>query len=94
MVKSTDIGALIDRYLSEKKLACLEALYMWSKGIQSDTIASVMRNRYETEGEASYPAIVTDLSTLKVTSTSESTEDTKEYISRIIEDIFTFTKMY
>jgi len=93
MVKSTDIGALIDRYLSEPmKLACLEALYMWSKGIPSDTIASVMRNRYESEGEASYPTVVTDLSTHKVTSTSELTEDTREYVSRIIEDIFTSPK--
>jgi hypothetical protein len=89
MVKATDIGALIERYLSEKKLACLEALYMWSKGISSDTIASVLRNRHENEGDVAYPTIIGDLSGLKITSTSDSTEDTREPVSRIIEDIFT-----
>jgi len=39
MVKASDIGALIERYLSETKLDNLEALYMWAKGISSTTIA-------------------------------------------------------
>jgi hypothetical protein len=88
MVQSTDISTLIEGYLSEKKLAHIEALLMWSKGISPETIASVLRNRYPEDGGIAYREVISDLSDRKITSVSDITEDTRERISAIIEDLF------
>ena len=86
MVKASDIVTLMERYLSEKKLDCLDALYLWSKGISPVTIAPVLRNRYGSDG--AYSILVNDLSQLKITSVNDTTEDTRESLSTAIEDVF------
>jgi hypothetical protein len=86
MVKASDIVTLMERYLSEKKLDNLEALYMWSKGIPPVTIAPVLRNKYGSD--VAYSNIVNDLSQLKITSQNDSTEDTRESINMAIDDVF------
>jgi hypothetical protein len=86
MVKASDIVSLMERYLSEKKLDHLEALYMWSKGISPITIAPVLRNKYGSD--AAYSNIVNDLSQLKITRENDSTEDTRESINMAIDDVF------
>ena len=91
MVKASDIGALIERYLSEKKLDHLEALYMWSKGISSTTIAPVLRIKYGSD--VGYAAVTDDLSNLKITRNDENAEDTKEPINLVIENIFSLKCM-
>lgn len=90
MVQSTDISTLIDEYIGQKKLAHMEALFMWSKGISPETIAPVLRNRYPEEGAGAlaYREVTSALSDRKITSTSDMTEDTKERVSAIIEDLF------
>jgi hypothetical protein len=86
MVKASDIVALMERYGSEKKLDCLEALYMWSKGISPVTIAPVLRNKHGSD--VAYSSIVNDLSQLKITSYNDNTEDTRESINMAIDDVF------
>jgi hypothetical protein len=86
MVKASDIVTLMERYLSEKRLDNLEALYMWSKGIPPVTIAPVLRNKYGSD--VAYSNIVNDLSQLKITRENDSTEDTKESINMAIDDVF------
>jgi hypothetical protein len=86
VVKASDIVTLIERYLSEKKLDNLEALYMWSKGIPPVTIAPVLRNKYGSD--VAYSNIVNDLSQLKITRENDSTEDTRESINMAIDDVF------
>lgn len=86
MVKASDIVTLMERYLSEKKLDNLEALHMWSKGISPITIAPVLRNKYGSDG--AYSSIVNDLSQLKITSTNDTTEDTRESTNMAIDDVF------
>lgn len=86
MVKASDIVTLMERYLSEKKLDSLDALYLWSKGISSFTIAPVLRNRYGSDG--AYTSLVNDLSQLKITGVNDTTEDTRESINTTIEDVF------
>lgn len=91
MVKASDIGALIERYLSENKLDHLEALYMWSKGIPSTTIAPVLRTKHGSD--VGYTAVIDELSNLKITRNDENAEDTKEPINLIIENIFSLKCM-
>lgn len=86
MVKASDIVTLMERYLSEKKLDNLEALYMWSKGISPVTIAPVLRNKYGSDG--AYSNIINDLSQLKITSINDTTEDTRESTNMAIDDVF------
>lgn len=86
MVKASDIVTLVERYLSEKNLDNLDALYMWSKGISPITIAPVLRNKYGSD--SAYSNIVNDLSQLKITRENDSTEDTRESINMAIEDVF------
>lgn len=86
MVKASDIVTLMERYLSEKKLDSLDALYLWSRGVSSFTIAPVLRNKYGSDG--AYTSLVNDLSQLKITSVNDTTEDTRESINTTIEDVF------
>jgi hypothetical protein len=86
MVKASDISALIERYLKEKKFANLEALYMWSRGISSTTIAPLLRIKYG--DDAGYVNLVDELSNLKITRNNEDTEDTKESVNVIIDNLF------
>lgn len=86
MVKASDIGALVERYLSEKKLDQLEALYMWSKGMSSTTIAPLLRTKYGSD--VGYINVNDDLSNLKITRNDENAEDTNEPINMIIENLF------
>jgi len=86
MVKASDIVALMERYLSEKKLDHLEALYLWSRGITPVTIAPVLRNKYASD--VAYSNVVNDISQLKITSYNDNTEDTREPINMAIDDVF------
>jgi hypothetical protein len=86
MVKASDIITLMNTYLNDKKLDCLEALYLWSKGMPSSTIAPLLRIKYGVD--TGYITITNDLSSLKITRETEQTEDTKEPINMVIENIF------
>ena len=86
MVKASDIRTLLEGYLTEKKLDHIEALYMWSKGITSTTIAPFLRIKYGSD--IGYTTVIDDLSKLKITRNDENAEDTQEPINTIIENIF------
>lgn len=87
MVKSEDISTKMKSYSEEEgKLSVLEALYMWSKGIDSKTIAGVLHNKYESiEG---FTTMKNDLSALEIRSPSDRTELTNEEVEVVIRDVF------
>jgi hypothetical protein len=86
MVKHEDIESKMKGYADENKLSALEALYMWSKGISSKTIAGVLNNKY---GSVEALDIITkDLSSLQIRSPSERVELTDEEVGFVIRDSF------
>jgi len=86
MVKREEISAKMKGYSDEGKLDALEALYMWSKGIDSRTIAGVLSNKYgSVEG---LDTIIKDISDLEIRSPSESVELTKKEVGVVIRDTF------
>ena len=86
MVKREDISAKMKGYSDEEKFSPLEALYMWSKGIDSRTIAGVLSNKYgSVEG---LDIIMTDISSLEIRGPSVSVELTNEEIGVVIRDTF------
>lgn len=85
MVKREDILTKMKGY-SEDKLSALEALYMWSRGIDSKTIGGVLGNKYEsTEG---FNIMKNDLSSMDIKGRSDLTELTNEQVEVVIGDIF------
>lgn len=86
MVKREEISAKMKGYSDEEKFGALEALYMWSKGIDSKTIAGVLSNKHgSVEG---LDTIMTDISSLEIRSSSESVELTNEEVGVVIRDTF------
>lgn len=86
MVKREEISTKMKSYSEEDKLSALEALYMWSKGIDSRTIAGVLSNKYgSVEG---LDVITSDISSLEIRSPSERVELTNEEVGVVIRDNF------
>jgi len=86
MVKRDDIAAKMKGYSEEDKLGVLEAVYMWSKGIDSQTIAGVLNNKYDsTEG---FSTMKSDLNALDIQNRSVYTELTNESVDMVIGDVF------
>lgn len=86
MVKREDIFTKMKSYSEENKLSSLEALYMWSRGIDSKTIAGVLSNKYSsTEG---FSIMRSDLNNLDIKGRSDRTEETSEEIEVVIRDVF------
>lgn len=86
MVKREEISTRMKGYCEEGKLGALEALYMWSRGIDTQTIASVLNNKYDsTEG---FSTMKSDLNELEIQNRSSYTELTNESIDMVIGDVF------
>ena len=86
MVKREEILTKMKGYSDEGKLGALEALYMWSKGIDSRTIAGVLDNKYgSVEG---LDRIMKDISSLEIRGPSESVELTNEEVGVVIRGAF------
>ena len=86
MVKREDISAKMKGYSDEEKISPLEALYMWSKGIDSRTIAGVLSNKYgSVEG---LDIITKDISSLEIRGPSQNIELTTEEIGVVIRESF------
>jgi hypothetical protein len=85
MVKECDLVNLVEKYLNEKRLDCIDALYLWSRVVSPDRIARTLRIRYGSGG--AYTIVISDLNAMKITSQSDKTEDTKEEVYKIIRDI-------
>ena len=86
MVKREEISTKMKNYSEEDKLSALEVMYMWSKGIDSRTIAGVLSNKYgSVEG---LDIVTTDISSLEIRSPSESVEMTNEEVGVVIRDTF------
>ena len=86
MVKREEITTKMKSYSEEDKFSALEALYMWSKGIDSSTIAGVLSNKYGlVEG---LDIITADISSLEIRGPSQSIELTNEEVGVVIRDTF------
>ena len=86
MVKRDQIESKIKNYIDNEKLDAFEALYMWSKGIRSETIAGVLGNKYgTTEG---FDIIMTDINSLGIRSPSDRVELTNEEVGVVIREKF------
>ena len=87
MVKRDQIESKMKSYVDEKKLSAFEALYMWSNGLSSTTIAGVLHNKYNSvEG---FDMITTDLTSLDIKGgPSAKVELTNEEVGVVIRDVF------
>jgi hypothetical protein len=86
MVKRDQIESKMKSYVDENKLSAFQALYMWSKGISSKTIAGVLSNIYDSaEG---LNTITADISGLQIRGPSESIELTNEEVGVVVRDVF------
>jgi len=85
MVKESDALILVEKYLNEKRLDCIEALYLWAKGVSPSFIAKTLRVRYGS-GEA-YSIVINDLATMKIRSYIDITEDTGEEVGKLVKDL-------
>jgi len=86
MVKRDQIESKIKGYADENKLGALEAFYMWSKGISSQTIAGVLANKYGTaEG---FDSIWSDINSFGIRGPSDRIETTNEEIGVVIREEF------
>ncbi len=86
MVKRDQIESKMKSYIDDNKLGAFEALYMWSKGIGSETIAGVLGNKYGTaEG---FDAVMADINGLGIRGPSERVELTNEEVGVVIRNIF------
>jgi len=73
-------------YVEEDRLGAFEALYMWSKGISSRTIAAVLSNKYDSvEG---FDTMTKDISDLQIRGPSENLELTNEEVGVVVRDVF------
>jgi hypothetical protein len=85
MVKESDALNLVEKYLNEKRLDCIEALYLWAKAVSPSFIAKTLRVRYGS-GET-YSIVINDLATMKIRSYTDITEDTEEEVGKLIIDV-------
>lgn len=86
MVKRDQIESKMKNYVDENKLSAFEALYMWSKGISSKTIAGVLSSMYDSvEG---LDTITADISGLAIRGPSDNIELTNEEFGVVIRDVF------
>lgn len=87
MVKKEEISTKMRSYSEEDgKLSALEALFMWSRGIDSKTIGGVLTNKYDSiEG---FTLMKNDLNSLEIRNPSDRTELTNEEVQVVIRDIF------
>ena len=86
MVKRDEIESKMKSYVDTNKLSAFEALYMWSKGISSTTIAGVLSNKYySAEG---FDIITADNSSLEIRGPSDRVELTNEEVGIVIRDEF------
>jgi len=86
MVKRDQIESKMKSYVDENKLSAFEALYMWSKGISSKTIAGVLSNMYDSvEG---LDTITADINGLAIRGPSDNIELTNEEFGVVIRDVF------
>ena len=86
MAKHDDIESKMKGYVDEDKLSALEALYMWSKGISSKTIAGVLSNKYDSVD--GLDKITADIGSLEIRGPSERVELTDEEVGVVIRDVF------
>lgn len=86
MAKRNQIESKIKSYVDENKLSAFQALYMWSKGLSSATIAGVLDNTYgSTEG---FDIITKDISSFEIRGPSDKVELTNEEVGVVIRDVF------
>lgn len=87
LVKIGQIEDLMRSYIDDDtKISAFEALYMWSKGISSTSIAGVLRNKYNSiEG---YHLMRTGLDGLEITRPNQNVEPADEEVGVVIRDIF------
>ena len=87
LVKIGQIEDLMRGYIDdEKKISAFEALYMWSKGISSTSIAGVLRNKYDSiEG---YNLMRSDIDGLEITRPNQNVDPAKEEVGVVIRDVF------
>ena len=86
MAKRDQIESKLKSYVDENKLGAFEALYMWSIGIDSKTMAGVLSNKYgSVEG---LDTILTDLNPLEIRGPSDRLEVTNEEVGTVIRDLF------
>ena len=86
MVNREQIETKIKSYVDENKLGAFEALYMWSKGMSSKTIAGILSNKYDSvEG---FDVMTKDISDLEIRGPSDNTEKTNEEVGAVIRDVF------
>jgi len=86
MVKRDQIESKMKSYVDENKLSAFQALYMWSKGISSKTVAGVLSNSFDSaEG---LNMITADITGLQIRGPSESIELTNEEVGVVIRDVF------
>ena len=86
MVKRNQIESKMKSYVDENKFSAFQALYMWSKGLDSRTIAGVLGNQYGSiEG---FDIITSDISSLEIRGPSHKIDLTNEEIGVVIRDVF------
>ena len=86
MVKRDQIESKMKGYVDENKLGAFEALYMWSKGIGSKTIAGVLSNKYDSvEG---FDMMTKDIGDLEIRGPSDNIELTNEEVGVVIREVF------
>ena len=86
MVKIGQIEDLMRGYIDdEQKISAFEALYMWSKGISSTSIAGVLRNKYDSiEG---YDLMRSDIDGLEITRPNQNIDPANEELGVVIRDV-------
>lgn len=86
MVKREQIESKIKGYVDENKVAVFEAMYMWSIGLNSQTIAGILNNKYSSS--EALEMILNDLSQLEIRGPSERVEVTNEEVGTVIRETF------
>jgi hypothetical protein len=87
MAKRDQIESKMKSYVDENKLGAFQALYMWSKGISSKTIAGVLSNNYDSaEGLNTITADI--VAGLQIRGPSDVVELTNEEVGGVIRDVF------
>lgn len=79
-----------DYLKDDKEISAFEALYMWSNGLSSQTIAGVLRNKYDsTEG---HELMLAALEALEVEKPNQNVEPANEGVGVVIIDVFNKNK--
>jgi len=77
MVKECDLINLVEKYLNEKRLDCIDALYLWSHFVSPSNIAKTLRIRYGSGGV--YSIIISDLNAMKRRNGSRAYHDMRKF---------------